>query len=47
MANRSVTITARIKAKDEVSSESVATQPGESVGVYAVDEPMTMPNTKA
>ena len=47
MANRSVTITARIKAKDETSLESVAAQPGESVEVDAVDEPMTMPNTKA
>lgn len=47
MANRSITITAQVKSKDEVSSESVTVQQGEVEAIDAVDQSMTMPNTKA
>ena len=47
MANRSITITAQIKAKDDVSSEPVAAQQDELQAIDVVDEPMTMPKTKA
>ena len=47
MANRSITITAQIKAKDDVSSEPVTAQQDELQAIDVVDEPMTMPKTKA
>ena len=47
MANRSITITAQIKAKDDVSSEPVVAQQDELQAIDVVDEPMTMPKTKA
>ena len=47
MANRSITITAQIKAKDDVSSEPVAAQQDELQAIDVVDEPMAMPKTKA
>ena len=47
MANRSITITAQIKAKDDVSAEPVAAQQDEIQAIDVVDEPMTMPKTKA
>ncbi|SUD89930.1 hypothetical protein [Psychrobacter phenylpyruvicus] len=47
MANRSITITAQIKSKDDVSSESVTVQQGEVEAIDVVDQSMTMPNTKA
>ena len=47
MANRPITITARIQPKNEVSSEPVAPKQEQVEDVQAVDEPMTMPKTKA
>lgn len=47
MANRSITITAQIKAKDDVSSEPVTAQQDELQAIDVVDEPMAMPKTKA
>lgn len=47
MANRPITITARIQPKNEVSSEPVAPKQDQVEDVQAVDEPMTMPKTKA
>lgn len=47
MANRSITITAQIKAKDDVSSEPVTDQQDEPQAIDVVDEPMVMPKTKA
>lgn len=47
MANRSITITAQIKAKDDVSSEPVTAQQYEIQAIDVVDKPMAMPKTKA
>lgn len=47
MANRSITITAQIKAKDDVSSEPVTAQQDELQAIDVVDKPMAMPKTKA
>ncbi|SJM66565.1 hypothetical protein [Psychrobacter piechaudii] len=47
MANRSITITAQIKAKDDVSSEPVTAQQDEIQAIDVVDKPMAMPKTKA
>ena len=47
MANRSITITAQIKAKDDVSSEPVTAQQEEVEAIDVVDKPMAMPKTKA